>query len=44
MITLKWGKNAYSPDNASFLPYRNIGKLYGIDGSSVRRLVLKRFE
>jgi hypothetical protein len=44
MIRIKWGKNASGSDNWSFAPYSVIGKLYGIDGSSVRRLVLKRLD
>ena len=43
MILLKWGKPVESPDNAAYLSNKVIGKMYGIDGSSVRRLYMKRF-
>jgi len=43
MIMLKWGKPVKSPDYPAFLSNRIIGRIYGIDGSSVRRLYMKRF-
>ena len=43
MILLKWGKPVTSIDNPAFLSNHIIGKIYGIDGSSVRRLYMKRF-
>ena len=44
MITIKWGKHAKSPDEISYIPYAIIGKIFGIDGSSARRIILKRFK
>ena len=44
MIIIKWGKNARDPNQPSFVPYSLVGKVFGIDGSSVRRIVLKRFQ
>ena len=32
------------PNIPSFVSYGTIGKVYCIDGSSARRLILKRFE
>ena len=43
MIILKWHRMVYSPDLPSYVTYGTIGKIYGIDGSSARRLILKRF-
>ena len=44
MIKLKWGRLVTEPINPAFLSNSVIGKLYKIDGSSVRRLYLKRFQ
>ena len=41
MILLKWGKPVESPNNPAFLSNSVIGKIYDIDGSSVRRLYMK---
>ena len=43
MILLKWHKRVTSPNHPSYVSYKVIGSIYGIDGSSVRRLILKRF-
>ena len=43
MILLKWGKPVESPDNPAYLSNKVIGKMYGIDGSSIRRLYMTRF-
>ena len=43
MIILKWRKLVDSLDHHSFVSYSVIGKIFGIDGSSVRRLIIKRF-
>ena len=43
MILLKWMKPVDSPDIPAFISNHIIGKIYGIDGSSVRRLYIKRF-
>ena len=43
MIILKWRKLVDSLDHPSFVSYSDIGKIFGIDGSSVRRLIIKRF-
>ena len=44
MIILKWRKLVDSLDHPSFVSYSVIGKVFGIDGSSVRRLIIKRFD
>jgi len=44
MIILKYHRLVDSQDYISFVPYSIIGKVFGIDGSSVRRLMLRRFE
>ena len=44
MIILKYHKLVDSLDHPSFVPLSVIGKVFGIDGSSVRRLMIKRFE
>ena len=44
MIFIKWGKSVSSSNNPSFVSNAVIGKIFGIDGSSVRRLYMKRFE
>ena len=43
MIIIKWGKYAKDSNQVSFVSYSVVGKVFGIDGSSVRRMVLKRF-
>ena len=40
MIRIKWGKWVANPNEPSFVSYDILGKIYGIDGSSVRRLVM----
>ena len=44
MIILKYHKLVDSHDYPSFVANSVLGKVYGIDGSSVRRLILRRFE
>ena len=44
MISLKWGKNATTPEQTSYASYSVIGQIFGIDGSSARRLILKWFQ
>ena len=34
----------YSPDLPSYVTFKTLGNVFGIDGSSVRRLILKRFK
>jgi len=41
MIKIKWGRNVYDPNTPSFVPYSVLGKIFKIDGSSARRVVLK---
>ena len=41
MIYIKWGKHVERPINPAYVPNHVIGRLYGIDGSSVRRLYMK---
>ena len=36
MIRIKWGKLVNSLKHTSFVSYASVGKIYGIDGSSVR--------
>ena len=43
MIRIKWGKWVPNTSHTSFLSNADIGKLFNIDGSSVRRLYMKRF-
>ena len=40
MIILRYHCLVNSPDNPAFVTYETLGKVYGIDGSSVRRLML----
>ena len=42
MIIIKWGKLVSDPYQLSYISYTVLGKIYGIDGSTARRLVLKR--
>ena len=35
MITIKWGKNARNSNQVSFVSYSVVGKIFGIDGTSV---------
>ena len=44
MIILKWHRLVDNHNLPSYVSYATIGKLFGIDGSSVRRLVLNRFQ
>lgn len=41
MIILKYHRLVDSQDHPSFVPNHVLGKVFGIDGSSVRRLILK---
>ena len=43
MIMIKWGKPVTNSNHTAFVSNAIIGKIYGIDGSSVRRLYLSRF-
>ena len=38
MIMLKWGKKVDCPNHEAYLSNNIVGKVFGIDGSSVRRL------
>ena len=40
MILLKWGKMVDGPNHQAYLSNRIIGKVFGIDGSSIRRLYI----
>ena len=44
MILMKWHKRVTSPDHPAFVSNSTLGKIYGVDGSSIRRLYLKRFK
>ena len=44
MIRIKWGRGVRTANVWSHVSYQVIGKLFGIDGSSARRLILKRFD
>ena len=44
MIVLKYRKLVDSPDHPAYVSNSTLGKIFGIDGSSVRRLYLKRFK
>ena len=44
MIVLKWHRHVDSPDYPAYVSNAVIGKVFGIDGSSVRRLYMKRFD
>ena len=41
MIILKWHRLPDCPDHPSYVSYSIIGKIFGIDGSSARRLILQ---
>ena len=43
MIVLKYHKLVNSQDHPAYVSNNTLGKIFGIDGSSVRRLCLKRF-
>ena len=43
MILIRYRKKVSSDENPSFVSFGVIGKVFGIDGSSVRRLILQRF-
>lgn len=43
MIILRYHKRVKSQEYPAFVTYHALGKVFGIDGSSVRRLILKRF-
>ena len=40
MIILKWHRHVDSPDYPAYVSNAVIGKVFGIDGSSVRRLYM----
>ena len=42
MMRVKWGRLVDSLDYPSYLSFAVVGKVFGIDGSSVRRLILRR--
>ena len=44
MILIKFGRSVTTANNPAFVSNAVIGKIFGIDGSSVRRLYMKRFE
>ena len=44
MIFIRYRKHVDNPHNPSFISLSVIGKIFGIDGSSVRRLILDRFQ
>ena len=44
MIKIKWGKYVSHPDNPAYVSNAVLGKIYGVDGSSVRRLYMNRFK
>ena len=44
MIKIKWGRLITNPNHPSYVAYSVIGKIYGIHGSSVQRLIMKRFD
>ena len=44
MIMVKWGKLVHTPHEPSFVAYSAVGKIFGMDGSSVRRLVMHHFK
>ena len=44
MIVLKYRRLVTSQDHPAYVSNNTLGKIFGIDGSSVRRLCLKRFE
>ena len=44
MIKIKWGRLVNNSNHTAFVSNAVIGKVFGIDGSSVRRLYMKRFE
>jgi hypothetical protein len=44
MIKIKWGRLVNNHNYPSYVSNTIIGKIFGIDGSSVRRLYLKRFD
>ena len=44
MIILRYHGMVYSDDQPAYVSYKTLGKVFGIDLSSVRRLILKRFD
>ena len=44
MIRIKWGGYRANNDQPSYIAYSVLGKIFGVDGSSARRLVLKRLQ
>ena len=44
MIKIKWGKLVTNSFYPAFVSNSVIGKIFGIDGSSVRWLYMKRFK
>ena len=43
MIIIKWHWLVFSSEHPSFESYGTVGKIYGIDGSSARRVILEWF-
>ena len=39
MIVLRWHKMVFNPDYPAFVTYNTLGKVFGIDASSVARLI-----
>ena len=44
LIKLKYGKLVTSADHAAYVSNANLGKIFGISGSQVRRLYMARFQ
>lgn len=44
MILLRYHRLVTSLHHPAFVSYATLGKVYGIDGSSVRRLIIKRLK
>ena len=44
MIVLRYHRMVFAPDAPAYVSYATLGKVFGIDGSSVARLVKSRFQ
>ena len=44
MVLLRYHQRVESPKHPAYVTYSTIGKVFGISGSSVRSLVLHRFQ
>ena len=44
MIKIRWHKLVSNPNLPAYVTYKTLGKVFGIDGSSVRRLIMNRFK